>query len=118
MHFYFDIVSIENTTTGDPADGLPDLTIYVKNVDRDNMSVQFDPENCLYIEGVPVTGYIIDPPDGFLEARGEIATITIPDGEMKLGEKFTIRLMSMDNWSIEGPVWVGWDTGFDGNTIS
>jgi hypothetical protein len=116
--FGFDIVRIENTTTGDPTDGLPDLTIYVKNVDRYNESVQFDTENCLFVDGVPITSFMIDPPDGLLEARGEIATITIPGGGRRLGENFTIKLVSVENWGIEGPFWVGWDVGVDGNTIS
>lgn len=118
MPFGFDIVRIENTTTGDSEDGLPDLTIYVKNVDRDNESVQFDTENCLFVDGVPIRGFTIDPSDGFLEERGEIATITIPGQGRRLSEQFTMRLVSVENWGIEGPFWVGWDVGVDGNTIS
>jgi len=104
----FEILSIENTTTGDPEDGLLDLTIYVQNVDKDNKSVQFDTENCLRMDGVTITGFTIDPPDGLLEA-GEIATITIPDGGKKLGKNFYMELVTVENWGIRGTFWVGWD---------
>jgi hypothetical protein len=115
--FRFDILRIENTTTGDPADGLPDLTIYVKNVDRDNKSVQFDTENCLNIDRIPITGHTIDPSDGLLEA-GKMASITISDGGKKLGKNFYVELVTVENWGIRRTFWVGWDVGVDGNTIS
>ena len=109
----FEIRGVENTTTGDPADGLPDLSIYVQNMGGKTReeSVQFDTENCLSIDGVPVTGYTIDPPDGLL-AVGENATITIPGGGKKLGEMVIIKLVSVDNWGYEGgQFWVGWGLG-------
>jgi hypothetical protein len=116
----FEIRGVENTTTGDSINGLPDLSIYIQNVGGKTReeSVQFETENCLSIDGVPITGLTIDPPDGLLEARGEIATITIPGGGRRLGEQFNIRLVSVDNWGFEGPFWVGWDTDVDGNAIS
>jgi hypothetical protein len=98
----FEIWGAENTTTGDPADGLPDLSIYVHNVGgkTHEESVQFDTENCLSIDGVPVTGYTIDPPDGLL-AAGENATLTIPSGGKGFGEKIRVLVVSMDGWGYE-----------------
>ena len=29
-----------------------------------------------------------------------------------------MKLVSVDNWAIEGPFWVGWGVGVNGNTIS
>jgi hypothetical protein len=75
-------------------------------------------ENCLFVDGVPIMDLTIVPPEGQLEAKGEIATITIPGGGRRLGEKFNMRLVSVENWGIEVQFWVGWDMGVDGNTIS
>ena len=116
MPLRFDILSIENTTTGDPVDGLPDLTIHIKNTGGKTGEelVRFDTENALFIDGIPITGYVVDPSDGFLVA-GDSATITIPGGGKKLDEKFNMKLVTVDNWGIEGQFWVGWAGGIGGD---
>jgi hypothetical protein len=39
-------------------------------------------------------------------------------GGKRLREKFNMRLVSVDNWGIEGPFWVGWGVSVNGNMIS
>jgi hypothetical protein len=62
--------------------------------------VQFDTENCHSIDGVPVTGYTIDPPAGLL-AVGENATLTIPGGGKGFGVKVRVLVVSVDGWGYE-----------------
>ncbi len=100
MRQRFDILNIENTTTGDPAYGLPDLTILIKNVDRGNESIQFDKESCLYVDDILITGVMIDPPDGFL-AAGEMATLMISGGGKDLGEEVTIEIVTITGYALK-----------------
>jgi hypothetical protein len=89
------ILNVENTTTGDPADGLPDLTILIQNIGGYNKpSFQLNKENCLYVDDVLITNVMIDPPDGLL-AAWDMATLTIPGSGKRWGEEITIKIVTL-----------------------